>query len=206
MDANFKSRLLFLLLLLLLVFNILLLIGNYRIKSNNKKNNISGNIIPIQLNLNLYQDLKNRMLKAFKYEGFDFSHHSIFDSLQIDNEKLILRFTELTCNTCSDSLLFIISRNFSKQQLKNVVLLVDNTQQEYLYQFKRLNRINYPNIIEINNNQTVSPLDELNVPYFMVINKYKIGTMIYIPERDNPDETKDYLSIIQKRYFDSPDK
>lgn len=199
------SLILVLAILFFLVQNLVLINKNRNTKSEytlilNEKN------AQIQAELESYQNLKSRMFKAIRYEGYIPDQFSIFDSLKISEEYLILRFPELACNTCMDSILFNISRNLTQQELKKVIILIDNSYKQYMFQLKRFNQFVFPNIIEVSNSIRILSLDESKIPYFFMINKSKTCSMIFIPDRNKPEETKDYLSLIQKKIFNASKK
>lgn len=134
------------------------------------------------------------MFNAIQYEGYDLNECEILNDVVLDDKMLCLRITQLTCSTCSDSILFLIKRTLSGRQLKNV-----HAQEDYFITFERLNHFIFTNIIKIRENYKISPLDDLNVPYFFIIDERKIAKMIFIPERDYPEETEKYISMIRNQ-------
>jgi hypothetical protein len=78
----------------------------------------------------------------------------------------------------------------------NTLLLAYYREPAYLYQFKRLNRLELP-VFSIQN--TGLPPDTLNLPYFFLINSNLQISNVFIPEEGDTEAMAAYLSFAAKR-------
>jgi hypothetical protein len=137
------------------------------------------------------------MFRAHNFEGYEIC---LDPDLNIENFSLILRYPQLSCTTCMDSLFYLLSTNFSKEEIMKVAVVVNHSHQQYLNQLKRLYKNSVPNITQIDEKSMVLPIDTLGIPYFFVVNENKCMN-IFLTDKDKSDETKEYINLIQKKYF-----
>lgn len=149
-----------------------------------------------------YKKLLNRYKKSYIYSGIKLNEKEITDSFKINQPVLVVRFPELSCTTCMDSLITYLSENFHGKQLNDIYFLIDNTHRVYMRQFKRLHGITFPNIIEVEPSVEILKLDKNKSPYMFILDKNYITRSVFIPERDRPHETKAYIKIIKNKYFE----
>lgn len=113
---------------------------------------------------------------------------------QLAKPKLILRYSELNCQTCVDAMISEIKANKSIDS-NNMLMLAFYKQTSYLYQFKRMNRINMP----VYSLQKALLPDTLNVPYFFMLHPNLTTSNVYIPEEGDTAGVKYYLNFIVKK-------
>jgi hypothetical protein len=123
------------------------------------------------------------------------SKDSIIYFKDIKKNTLIVKYSELNCKVCIDSMISVI-KEFEKKNI-NVIYIADYRIKRYLYLFKRINKISN----EIYRTDFKSSIDTLNVPYVYVIENDLIQKSIYIPKKENMMEFRDYLNEITKKYF-----
>lgn len=181
----------------MIVFNIVLLFTSI---SNTKKYLSTINILnsKILIDQELYKSLKEKMFKSLLYEGYELENYVLNDN---DKKHLILRYPKLACNTCMDSLLVNLSKMYTAQELFNIILLVDGSNDQYLNEVKRLYKFIIPNIVETDTHNQVLPLDELNVPYFFILDDKNKCHMIFIPEKDKVEDIRRYILLTKKVLF-----
>jgi len=112
----------------------------------------------------------------------------------ITQSKLILRYSELNCQSCVDAMITQIRVNKSIDS-NNMLFLAYYKQPAYLYQFKRLNRINMP----IFSLQNILLPDTLNVPYFFILHPNLTVSNVFIPEEGDNESVKKYLNFMIKK-------
>ncbi|GAB1405450.1 hypothetical protein MASR1M74_26310 [Lentimicrobium sp.] len=125
--------------------------------------------------------------------------NEIGDTLAINNiiskPVLVLRYSELNCQSCVDDMLTEIKED-AIFNATNTLLLAYYREPAYLYQFKRMNRLELP-VFSIQN--TGLPPDTLNLPYFFLINSKLQINNVYIPEEGDTEAMAAYLAFAAKR-------
>jgi len=137
------------------------------------------------------------MMFAHEFEGSEFC---IDSELNIDDFSLILRFPNLTCSTCMDSLFILLTQNFSPKDIKKITIIANQSHEQYLNQLKRIFKRSLPNILQIDKESMVLPIDTLEIPYFFVVKDNKCLN-IFITNKNRSVDTMDYFDIIKKKYF-----
>ena len=121
------------------------------------------------------------------------------DTLVINNiilkPVLVLRYSELNCQSCVDDLLTEIKED-GIFNATNTLLLAYYSEPAYLYQFKRMNRLELP-VFSIQH--TGLPPDTLNLPYFFLMNSKLQISNVFIPEEGDTDAIAAYLAFAAKR-------
>lgn len=113
----------------------------------------------------------------------------------VSKPTLILRYSELNCQSCVDIIISSLLSD-SSFNVNNTLLLGYYREPTYLYQFKRVNRINFPiyNIKEIG-----LPPDTLNMPYFFILDQNLTTHNVFIPEEGDTISIKHYLNFAAKK-------
>ena len=121
------------------------------------------------------------------------------DTLAIDNiiskPVLVLRYSELNCQSCVDDLLTQV-KEAGLFNASNSLLLAYYREPAYLYQFKRMNRLELP-VFSIQ--KTGLPPDTLNLPYFFLMNSKLQISNVFIPEEGDTESMAAYLTFAGKR-------
>jgi len=126
--------------------------------------------------------------------------NEIGDTLAINNiiskPVLVLRYSELNCQSCVDDLLTEIKES-GLFTASNTLLLAYFREPAYLYQFKRMNRLELP-VFSIQH--TGLPPDTLNLPYFFLISTKLEISNVFIPEEGDTESMAAYLTFASKRF------
>ena len=121
------------------------------------------------------------------------------DTLAIDSiiskPVLVLRYSELNCQSCVDDLLTEI-KEAGFFNATNTLLLAYYREPAYLYQFKRMNRLELP---VFSTQHTGLPPDTLNLPYFFLMNSKLQISNVFIPEEGDTEAITAYLAFARKR-------
>jgi len=122
----------------------------------------------------------------------------VLSNLVGEKPKLIFRYSELNCNVCVDAQLALIKTFIEKYGEENLIMISSYKFRKTVYQFKILNNIRN----EIFNvdflNQSI---DNLNTPYYFILDNTYIPKMMFIPEKAFPEDTEEYFKKIQNMYF-----
>lgn len=112
--------------------------------------------------------------------------------------KLVFRYTQLNCNICIDSQMGFIKEFVNKYGYDKLIMISNYKYKKNIYQFKTLNNINN----EIFNVEILdSALDRLNIPYYFILNKVCQPTIFHFPDKNFPENTKEYFKSIEDQYF-----
>ena len=111
---------------------------------------------------------------------------------------LVVRFSELNCGECVNSILFKTQKLFKNKNIR-VILLTSyssmNSSKIIRKQFK-LSNIPAYNIVKLN-----LPVEECGYPYcFTIDSTFKVSN-VFVPDRNVPSLTSTYFSMIENRYF-----
>lgn len=107
----------------------------------------------------------------------------------ISKPVLVLRYSELNCQSCVDDLLTQI-KEIGSFNTTNTLLLAYYREPAYLYQFKRMNQLELP-VYSLQ--KTGLPPDTLNLPYFFLMNNKLQISNVFIPEEGDMASVKEYL-------------
>lgn len=113
----------------------------------------------------------------------------------VKKQVLVFRYSELNCQSCVDAMLTQLQKN-KKFNNSNTLLLAWYNNPSYLYQFKRMNRLNL-NVFSIKT--TSLPPDTLNIPYFYLLDKDLKVSNVFIPEEGDTASVASYLIFVEKR-------
>ncbi len=111
---------------------------------------------------------------------------------------LIFKFSEFNCNTCVDKQIELITKWKKKSKTNNVLIITKYNNIRDFIIFKRLNSLD--NILILNLKQPLNiGLEE--DPFFFTINKTLEVNDFFIPIKEKPNRTLDYLNAISKKHF-----
>lgn len=141
--------------------------------------------------------------KTFSYAITDLQGNAINLSQKLTAQpKLVLRYSELSCNICVDTAIAYFSAFAEKAGKDNVILLVEFASEAYLAQFMRFNNINLPHIYRIITDANAR--DES--PHLFVLDKSQVIKDAFYPMREVPALSEMYYEVIYKKYFDQSGK
>ena len=113
----------------------------------------------------------------------------------ISRPVIVLRYSELNCQSCVDELI-VRFQNTKSLDSANTVLLSWYNNPTHLYQFKRMNRLQYP-VFSIKN--TGLPPDTLNVPYLFLLDQSLKVSNVFIPEEGDIASLTQFLSFASQK-------
>jgi hypothetical protein len=108
--------------------------------------------------------------------------------------RIILRYSQIGCHPCIDKTIKLFQQEFPDTLKNRVILLSKLTTKKDLVMLRRIHNIMNP-FYQYDKNLT--PIDRLNVPYFITINNEGIIAKVFIPQEGVNDKlTNDYLKYI----------
>lgn len=109
----------------------------------------------------------------------------------IKNKTLVIRFSQLNCQACIEAIKPLLKGLKTKQ----VVVFADYTNKRFLKEFKKgLNeswRLFNVKLLNI-------PMDDLNIPYFFVLDEEMRLSHVFIPHKEMLSHVEEYLEIIEQ--------
>lgn len=118
----------------------------------------------------------------------------------IINNTLILRYSEMHCDVCLDSVISKLNIYQDSIGLQNIMLFTNTENLNYIKRFKRVNNIHF-NIYSINN-KLDSVLLDIGMPYLFVYSfDSKRINNVFVPQKENVKLTHEYLQSIYLKYF-----
>lgn len=118
----------------------------------------------------------------------------------IKGSKLILRYSDLNCNTCIDEQINNLNKNIQQIGDENIILLTTYENYVYMQRFRKANRIKFA-IYNVDDNLN-NEIGDIGMPYYFILceDNFRISNM-FIGMREIPELTTDYLESIEKKYF-----
>jgi hypothetical protein len=116
----------------------------------------------------------------------------------ITNEPvLVLRFSEFNCMACVDLLTNQIKKSFLDYLTNTKIILIYDSETMRLPQ----NIFEKPVFLTPKKNLLGLPMENFNTPFMFILDKDMKAKQFFVPEKDMPDLTNRYLTIIKSRYF-----
>jgi hypothetical protein len=119
----------------------------------------------------------------------------------VDNKnKMIVYYSNLHCSVCIDFQLNIIKEYLNELKKDNVIFVASYSNfREQLIDAK-ITALGCP-IYYIGSNSFQLPIEELNEPFFFLIDKNMYAKHVFVPRKEMPELAKNYLIMICEKYF-----
>ena len=118
-----------------------------------------------------------------------------FESLS-KTPKLVLYFNSVSCNVCIDSLLNKIQKTFGNNSSKVVIISSREGYRDLQVQLAN-NTYNFPYYCLLTDFEI--PIDDLGIPFLFWLDQQFITKHLFVPRKDNPSRTLEYLSLAKNR-------
>lgn len=153
---------------------------------------------------------KENRLYELEYNG-DFLSDSLFltdvNGLKvrlrdiINENKLILRYSELNCQTCIDEQIKNLNIYADSIGVDRILLFTNYETDVYMRRFKKLNKIKFA--IYNMKADANKLLKDIGLPYMFVLspNKKMRVQYMYIPQKEIPILTSSYLNMVKGKFF-----
>lgn len=109
--------------------------------------------------------------------------------------RLVIRYSELNCQSCIDTILFY-ANDFASKCGKNKVAIWASY--SYMRNYSIFLRMNKYDLDIYNVADTVLNIDSRNMPYAFVLNEDLTISHLFIPHKEFPKMTKWYFSEVEK--------
>lgn len=196
-----KNKFFFLIVISLILFNAFLLFNNNSKKEetnvylNSLKSVYEDKFIVEKQNENLKLD-KN--LKLLTVDGDSVLVKDIFN-----NNKIVLKYSLLNCGACIDAeyqVLRELSKNFDNELC--IIAYYDRVR-DLIGDYKKLKEIGLDEvtIYLIPDDKLGVPLDKQNIPYYFLIDNDLTMTNLFIPMKESPKLSINYLKSNLKNVF-----
>lgn len=118
----------------------------------------------------------------------------------MSNNTLVLRYSEMHCDVCIDSIVSKLSIYQDSIGLHNIILFTSTENLKYVKKFKRVNNIHF-DIYSISN-ALDSVLVDIGMPYLFVYSfTNKRINNVFVPQKENEKFTDEYLHSILLKYY-----
>lgn len=114
--------------------------------------------------------------------------------------KLVFFHSEVNCNSCVESNIPFLNDFGDSIGKQNIIFLASYKQKRDLTVFKRINQIEFPvyNVVS-----TGLAVEELNEPFFFVINDNQKAECVFVPIKEDSLHIMRYLNMVKSKYFSS---
>ena len=139
---------------------------------------------------------------AMKIKGSD-SNEILLGNVVGERPKLIFRFSELNCTTCVDSQFYMIKKYQQIVGASNIIILTSSNSERNAFLFNRDEHLQCP-VYSVPFDELGLPIEDLNIPYYFIVDKDLTAKLIHIPAKELPLFTDEYFSVLIKRFFRKP--
>lgn len=146
---------------------------------------------------NFRYDIKNVKLYSLKDGRPQFER--VFGSILTDKKKkLIIRYTEIGCNSCSDSTIRAISNNKNLRDVFDIIFFVDFSNYDAYLKWRKITEISDP-VFWVEKGSLPFTLEGLNDSYLYTIDEYLKPGNFFVPNSRVPYYINTYLTHISKK-------
>jgi len=146
---------------------------------------------------NLKYDIKNVKLYSLKNGKPQFDR--VFGAILAEKKKkLIIRYTEIGCNSCSDSTIQAIGNNKRLREFFDIVFFVDFSNYDAYLKWRKIAGITDP-VFWVEKGSLPFTLEKLNDSYIYTIDEYSKPGNFFMPNSRLPYFINTYLSHISKK-------
>lgn len=117
----------------------------------------------------------------------------------VTDNMLILRYSEMNCDVCVDSLISKLDLYMDSVGIENIALFTTSQNKGYIRRFKKVNKIKF-DIYDIGL-KLDSVLTDIGVPYFFVLSRNRRVNNMFVPQSEYIDLTDKYLHSIYMKYW-----
>lgn len=131
----------------------------------------------------------------------DMDNKSVKLSEVIRSPRLILRFSELNCDACIDAQIRNLNRISDSIGVSQVALFVTYRDSKYIKRFMETHQLKHA-VFRLND-ELAATLENIEMPYYFVLSPAEGRVQcMFIPHKEIPALTKEYLVQIKHKFFD----
>jgi len=125
--------------------------------------------------------------------------HIVKTDSVFDKDKLVLYFSDGSCDMCVDDALSKLNETIRTEYAQRVVVLIGTSNKRYVSRFRANRKLNY-DIYQINPEN--SRMVNLIMPVFFIFeHQSKRINSAFAPEKTSPADTDWYMKMVMEKYF-----
>ncbi|MCC7525690.1 MAG: hypothetical protein IT250_12760 [Chitinophagaceae bacterium] len=138
-------------------------------------------------------------IDAFRIEDGKKAPYKKLVSLFKDSQKLlVIRYTEIGCNACTDITIKSIRENKELTKTLNILILVDFTNNDAYLKWKKISEIDYP-VLWVKKGDLPFEIEKQSSSYLFTIDSSLVATHFFIPNSMFPVYIRQYLQSIESK-------
>ncbi len=141
--------------------------------------------------------LKDTIMISKLVDGKIQDKFKISSVLSKDTCNLIVRYTEIGCNACADSVIATLKKKSTIMKKYKVIFLVDFSNFDSYIKWKKISEINYP-IYWAAKGSLPFKLEQNNLSYLFTVDKLKKVSNYFLPNSKFPSIIDIYIDAICK--------
>lgn len=126
---------------------------------------------------------------------------SIYLSEIINENIVILKYSEISCNQCVENELFLLKNLIDLIGVENIIIIADYDDISQLFRFQRINNIEDVRIFISRNEDLNLFLEEPTTPYYFILDNSLRIKSFYMPDKEFSQMTLRYYRIISRHFF-----
>lgn len=171
---------------------------NLIISDSKNKSEFENHYMSKLIEINLLNRDKKLPEQLYAFEMSDTNKQfpiSLDSILAKGKDNLIIRYTEIGCNSCTDSTFKYIRNNQSFLSKYNILVLVDFNKYEYYVKWMKISEIE-EKVLWLERGSLPFSIEKENSSYLFIVNKSKIASSFFIPNYLLTSFLKDYISSL----------
>lgn len=146
---------------------------------------------------NLYWNLEYEKSAAQTQLLTDTTGNELPISKVVRKPTLVFRYSDRNCHDCIRFGIAKLNELTDTAKIEAVIL----SQYDEVHSLKTKGRIFNPGNLPMYDIARITPIDDLNVPYFFILNEDSTIGELFVPEKLFPSLTERYLKTIGRKYF-----
>lgn len=110
----------------------------------------------------------------------------------LHTNKLVMRYTDLNCYTCINEQIQNLNSYIDSIGVNNVLGLISASNPNYIYHFKKINRIDFD---LYNVEQSNIKIPDIGIPYFFILTTEGKISNVFVPYKEFPEYTSQFLHL-----------
>ena len=150
-------------------------------------------------NIRMSYTYSNRNLSDFRLTDLD-GNEMMFSSLMGENKKICFKFSPKNCSSCVDFGMAYLKSILNVVPLDRVVVLITDNSRRELKTLMKTYEITLP-VYSVTDDAFDGFWENENVPFFFVTDRQLRMEELFIPLKEIPEHSEDYIKIICMKYF-----
>jgi len=128
------------------------------------------------------------------HEFYKYANHIFKEG----RKKLILRYTEIGCNSCADSTILFLKRHKKIATNYDILILVDFTNYDAYLKWRKISEIDFP-VLWVQKGELPFEIEQHNSSYLFTVNSSLEVDDFFIPNSMVPAFIHKYLNSIESK-------